>query len=151
MIAFATAGEALVHPAALYLVPKGTTTGPAWPALPLWMWAAEGAPSILRMVNFQQTDPLDLTVILAVPLPPRSPVGVSARPVSRTLNVFDDAVLPKAAAAVAATAAATATATSVTRRTRMFPPDSVSWHEARLPADTQEGAVRLVRRRRASR
>src|SRR6476646_982451 len=123
MIAFATAAEVLVQPAALYLVPKGTTTAPATPALPLWMWAAEGLPSILRIVNFQQTDPLDLTVILAVPLPPRSPVGVSARPVSRTLKVFDDAVLPMAATAkVAATAAVTASATSVTRRTRMFPP-----------------------------
>src|SRR4051812_31684027 len=123
MIAFATAGVVFVQPAALYAVPNGTTTAPATPGLPLWTWAADGFPSILRIVNFQQTDPDALTVILAVPRPLRSPVGVSARPVSRTLNVFDDVVLPNAAAAVAATTAVTASATSVTRRTRMFPPE----------------------------
>ena len=53
-MALAIAMLVVVQPFALYVAPNGTTTGPATPALPLWMWEAFGLP-ILAVLSSQQT------------------------------------------------------------------------------------------------
>src|SRR3954451_17483018 len=75
--------EAEAQPWRLNLVPRAMKTGPAAPALPLWMCAAFPAPSIFEILNSQQTLPVaGLSVISTEPLFEAGDFGTSFAPLS---------------------------------------------------------------------
>src|SRR2546429_9877495 len=102
-----------MQPFALYAPPNGTTTGPAMPGRPLWMWAAVGVPIPRTPTNDQQTVPFAaFKCTTASPEPVGDPFGVSAEPLSfaETTGVIE------ADAAAANTSAVTARVETRIRR-----------------------------------
>src|SRR6478736_10527789 len=97
----------VTQPFDLYVLPNGTTTGPATPALPLWIWAATIVPTFDTLISQHTLVPEN--VISAVPVPSGSPFGTSTLPASVACS---DPPFRTAPAAPAATMRATSAITT---------------------------------------